>query len=134
MVRQDRVAGLMEVVVAECTGWGTLGCEDDGDGAEEAVVGGVEGVQLGGRSEAVGEGALAAEGGVVVPRVIGRVVGGGVREKVKELEAGGLSEVGVVGVQREVEVGVGGVDGVDFRGEVPELAVVSIADGADACE
>ena len=37
-------------------------------------------------------------------------------------------------MQGEVEVGVGGVDGVGFGGEVPELAVVGVADWADGCE
>ena len=52
----------------------------------------------------------------------------------EELEAGGFGEVGVVGVEGEGEVGISCVDWVGFRSEVPEGAVVCVADGADVGE
>ena len=134
MVREDWVAGLLEVVVAERACWGAFSCEHDRDGAEEVVVGGIEGVQFGGGGETIGENALSAEVGVVIAGVVGGVVCGGMGKEVEELEAGGLGEVGVVGVEGEIEVSVRGVDGVDFGGEVPELAVVGVANRADAGE
>ena len=134
VVREDGVAGLLEVVVAECACWGAFGGEDDGNGAEEVVVGGIEGVEFRGGGESVSEDALAAEGGVVIAGVVGGVVCGGMGEEVEELQAGGLGEVGVVGVEGEIEVSVRGVDGVDFGGEIPELAVVGVANRADAGE
>ncbi len=54
-MREDGVAGLTEVVVAECAGGGPFGCEDDGDGAEEVVKCRVEGVEFLGGGESVGE-------------------------------------------------------------------------------
>lgn len=87
----------------------------DGDRAEEVVGLGVFVAEEGGGFEAVDE-----EGGAA-----GAV---GVGEQVEGLEAGGVAEVGVVGVGVEGEGGVGGVFGGEVCREVVEAAVVGLAD------
>ncbi len=50
------------------------------------------------------------------------------------MEAGGVCEVGCVGVRGEFEVCVGGVDGVDFGCKIPEAVVVCHPYGREVLE
>lgn len=83
-------------------------------------------VQVRRRREAVDERALPALPGH------GRVCQRRVRQAVEELQARGIREIRGVRVWREVVVGVGRVDRVDFGCEIPESAVVGGADVRDS--